>query len=64
MRELAEGGMTMIVVTHEMHFAENVSNRVLVMADGRIVEEGRSAEVMRNPQSARARRFLSAVKHR
>ena len=64
MRELAEGGMTMIVVTHEMHFAENVSNRVLVMADGRIVEEGPSAEVMRNPQTARAKRFLSAVKDR
>jgi polar amino acid transport system ATP-binding protein len=64
MRELAEGGMTMIVVTHEMHFAENVSNRVLVMADGKIVEEGPSADVMRNPQSARARRFLSAVKDR
>ena len=64
MRELAEGGMTMIVVTHEMHFAENVSNRVLVMADGRIIEEGPSAEVMRNPQTARAKRFLSAVKDR
>ena len=64
MRELAAGGMTMIVVTHEMHFAEDVSNRVLVMADGRIVEEGPSAEVMRNPQSARARRFLNAVKDR
>ena len=64
MRELAEGGMTMIVVTHEMHFAENVSNRVLVMADGKIVEEGPSADLMRNPQSARARRFLSAVKDR
>ena len=64
MRELAEGGMTMMVVTHEMHFAENVSNRVLVMADGRIIEEGPSAEVMRNPQSARAKRFLSAVKDR
>ena len=64
MRELAEGGMTMLVVTHEMHFAESVSNRVLVMADGRIVEEGPSASVMRDPQSARARRFLSAVKNR
>ncbi len=64
MRELAEGGMTMIVVTHEMHFAENVSDRVLIMADGRVVEEGPSASVMRNPQSARAQRFLSAVKDR
>ena len=64
MRELAEGGMTMIVVTHEMRFAESVSDRVLVMADGRIVEEGPSAAVMRDPQSARARRFLNAVKDR
>jgi polar amino acid transport system ATP-binding protein len=64
MRELAEGGMTMIVVTHEMHFAESVSNRVLIMADGKIVEEGPSATVMRNPQSERARRFLNAVKDR
>jgi len=64
MRELAEGGMTMIVVTHEMHFAESVSNRVLIMADGKIVEEGPSADVMRNPRSERARRFLNAVKDR
>ena len=64
MRELAEGGMTMIVVTHEMHFAEDVSDRVLVMADGKIVEQGASAAVMRDPQSERARRFLSAVKNR
>ena len=64
MRELAEGGMTMIVVTHEMRFAESVSNRVLIMADGKIVEEGPSATVMRNPQSERARRFLNAVQDR
>ena len=64
MRELAAGGMTMIVVTHEMHFAEEVSDRVLVMADGRIAEQGPSAAVMRNPQSERAKRFLSAVKNR
>ena len=64
MRELAEGGMTMIVVTHEMHFAENVSDRVLIMADGRVVEEGPSASVMRNPQTERAQRFLRAVKDR
>ena len=64
MRELAESGMTMIVVTHEMHFAENVSDRVLIMADGQIIEQGPSAAVMRNPQSERARRFLRAVKDR
>jgi polar amino acid transport system ATP-binding protein len=61
MRELAENGMTMIVVTHEMHFAESVSDRVIIMADGRILEEGTSAEVMRNPSTERARRFLNAV---
>ena len=64
MRELAEGGMTMIVVTHEMHFAESVSDRVIIMADGRIVEEGPSREVMRAPKSERARRFLHAVNDR
>ncbi|KQV31513.1 glutamine ABC transporter ATP-binding protein [Rhizobium sp. Root1203] len=64
MKELAEGGMTMIVVTHEMHFAETVSDRVIIMADGRILEEGPSASIMRNPQSERAQRFLQAVKNR
>jgi polar amino acid transport system ATP-binding protein len=57
-------GKTMIVVTHEMHFAESVSDRVLIMADGKILEQGPSAEVMRNPQTERARRFLSAVMNR
>ncbi|MCK0197209.1 amino acid ABC transporter ATP-binding protein [Ancylobacter sp. 6x-1] len=64
MRELAENGMTMIVVTHEMHFAEEVSDRVIIMADGKIVEQGVSRDVMRNPQTERARRFLHAVKDR
>ena len=64
MRELAEGGMTMLVVTHEMHFAESVSDRVIIMADGRIVEEGPSREVMKAPQSERGRRFLQALKDR
>jgi polar amino acid transport system ATP-binding protein len=64
MRELAENGMTMIVVTHEMHFAESVSDRVIVMADGRIIEQGPSAQIMRNPQTERAQRFLHAVNDR
>lgn len=64
MRELAESGMTMIVVTHEMGFAENVSDTVMIMADGRIVEKGPSAEVMRNPKQERTRRFLRAVHER
>lgn len=64
MKELAEGGMTMIVVTHEMHFAETVSDRVVLMADGSILEEGPSKEVMRNPKTERAQKFLNAVMHR
>jgi polar amino acid transport system ATP-binding protein len=64
MRELAEGGMTMIVVTHEMHFAESVSDRVIIMADGRIVEQGPSREIMRAPRSERGQRFLHALKDR
>ncbi|ACC73964.1 amino acid ABC transporter ATP-binding protein [Paraburkholderia phymatum] len=64
MRELADDGMTMMVVTHEMRFAENVSDRVVVMADGGILEEGPSGEVMRNPRTERVQRFLSAVRDR
>ncbi len=64
MRELAEGGMTMLVVTHEMHFAESVSDRVIIMADGKIVEEGPSRELMKSPQSERGKRFLQALKDR
>jgi polar amino acid transport system ATP-binding protein len=64
MRELAENGMTMIVVTHEMHFAESVSDRVIIMADGRIIEQGPSTEVMRNPRNERAQRFSHAVNDR
>jgi polar amino acid transport system ATP-binding protein len=56
--------MTMIVVTHEMGFAENVSDTVMIMADGNIVEKGPSGEVMRNPQQERTRRFLRAVHDR
>lgn len=64
MRELAESGMTMMVVTHEMGFAENVSDTVMIMADGHIVEKGPSKEVMRNPQEERTKRFLRAVHDR
>jgi polar amino acid transport system ATP-binding protein len=64
MQELASSGMTMLVVTHEMNFAETVSDRVIIMADGKIIEQGPSKQVMRNPQSERAKRFLKAVKDR
>src|SRR6185312_14091874 len=52
MQELAQDGMTMIVVTHEMHFAERVSDHVMIMGDGHIIEYGPSVEIMRNPQTA------------
>lgn len=64
MREVAEAGKTMIVVTHEMQFAEDVADRVVFMADGAIVEEGPPHEVMRNPQHERTQRFLRAVLER
>ncbi|MDP2737252.1 MAG: amino acid ABC transporter ATP-binding protein [Pseudorhodobacter sp.] len=64
MQELAEGGMSMIVVTHEMQFAETVSDRVILMADGKVLEEGPSTEVMRRPKTPRAQQFLHAVMNR
>lgn len=64
MRRLADEGMTMIVVTHEMHFAAEVADRIIFMADGRIVEQGPAREVMENPQHQRTVKFLAAVKDR
>lgn len=64
MKRLADEGMTMIVVTHEMHFAEEVSDEVVFMADGRILERGPAASVMDSPVSERAQRFFSAVRGR
>jgi len=64
MRELAADGMTMIVVTHEMQFAQDVSDQLVVMADGRIIESGDPALIMRDPQHERTRQFLSAVRDR
>jgi polar amino acid transport system ATP-binding protein len=61
MRELAAEGMTMIVVTHEMAFARDVSERMVVMADGAIVEEGDPKIVMSDPSHERTRQFFSAV---
>lgn len=62
MVELARGGMTMVVVTHEMGFARRVSDRVVFMADGAIVEEGKPDEFFEHPTSARAREFLDSIK--
>ena len=61
MKELAGTGMTMVVVTHEMGFAREVSNRVIFLDDGVIGEEGSPAEVFGNPQSERLQSFLSKV---
>ena len=59
MRQLAENGMTMLVVTHEMAFARDVSSHVVYMADGVICEEGEPKELFANPKEARTREFLS-----
>ena len=60
-KELANTGMTMVIVTHEMGFAREVADRVLFMADGNITEEGTPKEIFENPQSDRLKDFLSKV---
>ena len=59
MKTLASSGMTMLVVTHEMAFVRDVSNRVIFMADGRIEEDGKPEDVFNNPQKERTKEFLS-----
>ena len=61
MKQLAEEGMTMVVVTHEMGFAREVGSRVLFMADGKLLEEGSPADIFGNPQEERTKSFLSKV---
>jgi len=61
MRDLAKEGMTMVVVTHEMHFARDVGSRVLFMCDGVIAEQGTPQEVFENPQCARLQQFLNSI---
>ncbi|WP_327212880.1 MULTISPECIES: amino acid ABC transporter ATP-binding protein [unclassified Rhodococcus (in: high G+C Gram-positive bacteria)] len=61
LRDLAKGGMTMVVVTHEMGFAREVSDRVIFMAEGYIVEEGSPDELFGNPKNDRTRDFLDKV---
>lgn len=61
MRELADEGMTMLVVTHEMVFARDVADRVVFMADGVVVEEGPAEQVIGNPQHERTKTFLARV---
>ena len=61
MKELAREGMTMVVVTHEMGFAREVGNRVLFMADGKLLEQGTPADIFEHPQHPRLWEFLSKV---
>lgn len=63
MVELAQGGMTMICVTHEMRFAREVADRVVFMDDGRIVEQNNPKEFFSNPQNERTKRFLGQILH-
>ena len=63
MRQLAEEGMTMLVVTHEMSFARNVSNKVLFLEDGHIVESGPSKEFFENPREERTKAFLRSIEY-
>jgi cystine transport system ATP-binding protein/L-cystine transport system ATP-binding protein len=62
MRQLAEDGMTMLVVTHELSFAENVSSRVIFMENGSIVEQGPSKDFFANPREQRTREFLRNIR--
>jgi ABC-type polar amino acid transport system ATPase subunit len=61
MKDLVKDGMTMVVVTHEMGFAREVCNRVIFMADGKIVEEGAPDDIFTNPKNERTKSFLESV---
>ena len=63
MKELAVGGMTMVVVTHEMGFAREVGSRVLFMDEGHVMEEGKPEDIFSRPQNPRLQEFLSKVLH-
>jgi polar amino acid transport system ATP-binding protein len=60
-RELAAGGMTMVIATHEMGFARDIARRVCFLDGGRIIEEGPPAEIFREPREARTRQFLQRI---
>ncbi|MCO7175723.1 amino acid ABC transporter ATP-binding protein [Sporolactobacillus kofuensis] len=61
MRDLAESGTTMVVVTHQMNFARNVSNKVIFMADGHIVEQGSPESIFEHPSEKRTQEFLTDI---
>jgi polar amino acid transport system ATP-binding protein len=61
MKDLAQSGMTMVVVTHEMNFARDVADRVVFMADGTIIEQGPAQQIIGNPQNERTKSFINSV---
>jgi len=61
MKNLAKDGMTMVVVTHEMGFAKEVADRVIMLADGKIIEEGSPVEIFKAPKQERTIKFLQQV---
>jgi ABC-type polar amino acid transport system ATPase subunit len=61
MKELAKGGMTMVVVTHEMGFAKEVSDKVIMMDEGQIIETGSSDQIFNNPSKKRTKAFLEVM---
>jgi polar amino acid transport system ATP-binding protein len=63
MKDLATSGMTMVVVTHEMGFARQVADRVVVMAEGRIIEQGAPEQIFTAPQHPKTQALLNAVLH-
>ncbi len=63
MKQLAEDGMTMVIVTHEMGFAREVADRVIFMSDGYIVEEGKPKDLFEHPRQERTKKFLQSVLH-
>lgn len=63
MRDLAEGGMTMIIVTHEIAFAREVADKIFFVDEGMIAEQGPAADLLSNPRAERTRLFLSRVRH-
>ena len=60
-RELAAGGMTMLIATHEMGFARDIANRVCFLDKGRILEQGPPAQIFSEPREARTRQFLNRI---
>lgn len=63
MRDLADEGQTMVIVTHEIQFAKEVADHIIFIDEGKIIEQGSPKSVLENPQQARTQRFLSRLQH-